>query len=225
MNWRIPPALAALVAPFACGSDGGAAMDSTSSSSESSSSESSSSSSDEGPTAPAECVAVGWDDSAAKFAELLELNSGAYWYSTTQVVSDSIAAVCTYKTSVSFVDGVPTRRRFEGPTWFGDPNHMPDPEGVCYEVEFDESDAAAVGSTASDFAAQPRPLDQLYDACCTEVLSLAPEQYNVTFTTFDNGLMRFCRAYEADCVENCWHGAADWGPIEIDELGFGPLPG
>jgi hypothetical protein len=171
MNWRTPLALAILLASLACGSDGGAAMESTSSSSESSST-SESSSSDEGPTAPAECVAVGWDDSTAKFEELLELNSGEYWYSTTHVVSDSLAAVCTYKTSVSFVDGMPTRRRFEGPTWFGDPNHMPDPEGVCYEMEFDETEAAAVGSTPSDFAAEPRPLTQLYEACCSEVLSL-----------------------------------------------------
>lgn len=137
---------------------------------------------------------------------------GCYFYTTSQESGfiDGLTPECRYHTTVIVAAGVVVERRFERAADSGDD---------C-AANFVET-GAAVGTTQNDIAAPAVTLDEVYAACCTEVLQLQPaEEYDITFGVDEHGWIKTCWAYPLGCVDGCSQGP--YGPaLSIGTLQFG----
>jgi hypothetical protein len=71
-------------------------------------------------------------------------------------------------------------------------------------------EADQIGSSSALVVAPPWTLDQVYDACCEDVLSL--DSARKTFEVDSNGLISRCYAHYASCVGEC-------SPVGPEEFG------
>jgi hypothetical protein len=168
---------------------------------------------------PAACAAVGWDTSYTTFRALVEQAGGRYWYWVRYpVYGGGFSAECYYTTTLEVADGVVIRRILEAAELVpgGDPS-------VCTEPPFDET-GAEVGAHESDVAGEPLLFDAYYESCCEDILTIQPaEDYDISFSTSDNGIVNACTAYEHGCADGCTVGPDGFGSAQF-ELGLGPLP-
>lgn len=144
-----------------------------------------------------------------------DANANTYYYSVVRGVGGLMPPdYCIYRTLVAVADGQVIERRFEIAEMIGNPS--------CDEPFAEEGDK--VGSNMSDFAAPPVTVDALYGACCDMVLHIEPaDEYTVTFTTDEDGLMQSCYYVANGCADGC-----DGGPLgaalEFEALEFGAPP-
>ncbi len=52
----------------------------------------------------------------------------------------------------------------------------------------------------------PKTMDQVYEQCEMQVLSLDPNQNVIEFTIDRNGLIQKCQARSIYCADDCWEG-------------------
>jgi len=144
-----------------------------------------------------------------------DANANTYYYSVLRGVGGLMPPdYCIYRTLVAVADGKVVERRFEISDQIGNP--------MCDEP-FVEKDAE-VGTKMSDFAAPAVTVDALYGACCDMVLHIEPaDEYTITFTTDEDGLMQACYYVANGCADGC-----DGGPLgaalEFEVLEFGAPP-
>lgn len=177
-------------------------------------------SSSTGEAVPAACAAVGWDTSYDAFRTLVGEVPGQYWYSSRHAIYYSgFSPDCWYTTTVEVMGGVVIRRVLSEPELArgGDPS-------ACTEPPFDEM-GADVGAHDTTIAGPPWLLDELYDRCCDDILAIEPaDEYDITFTTFDNGVIRSCYAVQHDCADGCDFGPQGFGTNGLEQFELGPLP-
>ncbi len=121
---------------------------------------------------------------------------------------------CIYRTMVVVVDGAVVERRFEVAEKVGNP--------VCDEPFLEKGED--VGTQVVDLAAVPATVETLYAACCDDVIHIEPaDDYMVTFTADDKGLMNQCYYIANGCADGC-----DGGPLgaslSFESLVFGAAP-
>jgi hypothetical protein len=144
-----------------------------------------------------------------------DANANTYYYSVLRGVGGLMPPdYCIYRTLVAVADGKVVERRVEISDQIGNP--------MCDEP-FVEKDAE-VGTKMSDFAAPAVTVDALYGACCDMVLHIEPaDEYTITFTTDEDGLMQACYYVANGCADGC-----DGGPLgaalEFEVLEFGAPP-
>ena len=177
-------------------------------------------SSSTGESVPAACVEAGWVTSVDAFRTLVGQVPGQYWYSSRHAVYYSgFSPDCWYTTTVAVEGDVVIRRILSEPELArgGDPS-------ACTEPPFDEM-GADVGAHDTTIAGPPWQLDELYDRCCEDILAIEPaDEYDITFSTFDNGVIRSCYAFEHNCADGCDFGPEGFGTNGLEEFGLGPLP-
>jgi hypothetical protein len=138
-----------------------------------------------------------------------------YWYSVIRYTSGfEDVAHCHYRTIVAVSAGTVVERRFEVYDKFGDIECNP----PWIET------GADIGSHDISRAGPAVTFDALYAACCDEVFHVEPaEEYTVTFTTDEAGLMATCYTLAMGCGEGCDDGPYDHS-LDVEQVAFGPLP-
>jgi hypothetical protein len=114
-------------------------------------------------------------------------------------VESSTEPGCLHLTTITVEDGVVVRRRFHDA-------HMGENCEAGFVEEIDQ-----VGSLSALGAAPPWTLDQVYQACCEDILSLDSAQARQSFIVDSNGLIKHCSANDASCNGEC-------DPIGLEEF-------
>ncbi len=99
-------------------------------------------------------------------------------------------------TTISVLNGAVTKREFES----YNSDNQGGKELVHSYVEVGEEIGADVEG------ADPLTLDELYDICKKEYLTVDSNTNTVYFTEFDNGLVQSCGYVPNNCVDDCFRG-------------------
>lgn len=54
--------------------------------------------------------------------------------------------------------------------------------------------------------ARPLTIDELYELCISEYLTVDEEENEVYFETFDDGIVNLCGYFPKGCSDDCYHG-------------------
>lgn len=167
------------------------------------------------------CDAYAFVESRATWQALRDEHDDTYWYTAhLGSISGFGPNRCSAITLVVVESGSVVRRvRYEATGFDG---YLEE----CGEPFVEEGDE--VGSHARNTAtAPPWTLDDVYAACCAELLAVEwPRDTQVLFNVDRDGLLRGCEAYDATCCDHPPWGPAGWGgdPIAIVEVGFDAPP-
>lgn len=173
-----------------------------------------------GPDVPEACRARGWDLDYAYFQQQVAGGGGRYWYTTRRALYETgFSPDCYYSTTIEVDAGAVIRRVLEGP----EPASGGDITS-CTDAPFDES-GDALGSHDTGVAGPLWTGDDVYLACCDDVLAIEPaDEYDVGYGTSDDGLLSVCNATAKGCADGCTSGPDGFGNGEAFVWGFGPLP-
>jgi hypothetical protein len=166
------------------------------------------------------CAELGWDDSWDAFVAARDTASGQYWYRVERGLNKWGAwPNCLYETVIVVDGGAVVRREIR----LAQEEKYPDVE-PCDPIDVVE-EGADIGTTDEAYAALPWTLEQLYGACCDDILSSDPKEYYINFQTSPEGLMQYCNHSPVNCADSCGVPPEGYnGEIAIAEVGFGPPP-
>ncbi len=117
------------------------------------------------------------------------------------------------RTRVVVRNGVPTERHYKAQHMDGGPT-----DGWV-EVGPDELHTHTQGTEAV-------PMETLYDECKTEILTLDPNEYSISLSFDDRGLLSNCSAFPKLCMDDCSFGprVSELVFDEVTSCECGPLP-
>jgi hypothetical protein len=173
-----------------------------------------------GPDVPQACLDRDWDDHYASFQQHVAAANGRYWYTSRRYVyATGFTPDCVYTTTIEVDAGVVVRRILGEP----EPVRGGDPT-ACTDAAFDEM-GAEVGTHDAPSAGPAWTGDQVYVACCEDILAIEPaENYDIEYYANEEGLLLECYALEQNCADGCDFGPDEFDANSVDEWGFGPLP-
>lgn len=196
------------------GSSIGTTGDSVSSTTVSSTTVSSTTDESTGGDVPQACIEQGWDVSLATFASFSEAANGTYYYVRQSGGSGFEGLECVYETTIEAAQGVIVRRSFA----IDSPIPGETVEDCIEQPWVEEADA--IGTHESVFAPRPYTMEELYAGCC-EILALQPaEEYSITFSVDDAGIVDACDGWYADCADGCGIGVDDFYGFYLQEFAF-----
>ncbi|MBD8488044.1 hypothetical protein IFO69_04725 [Echinicola sp. CAU 1574] len=99
-------------------------------------------------------------------------------------------------TTITVLKGLVTKREFQ--------SYLPDNEGGQELVYSYVEEGEKIGADTE--GAEPITLDELYDVCKEEYLTVDPNSNTIYFTEFDNGLVKSCGYVPQNCVDDCFFG-------------------
>ncbi|WP_215223345.1 hypothetical protein [Echinicola shivajiensis] len=132
------------------------------------------------------------EKSEKKWQVLKSQNDESYRYQ----VSTSSWTGYSSQTTITVQNGLVTKRVFK--------SYNVDNEGGQELVDFYVEEGEEVG--VNEEGTDPLTLDELYDICKEEYLSVDPKINTIYFTAFDNGLVQSCGYVPESCVDDCFFG-------------------
>lgn len=82
--------------------------------------------------------------------------------------------------------------------------------GVSSQTDSYMETGSDIGSHAK--GAVPRTIDDLYEICGADVLTIDPDQNTITWQTYPDGLLQICSYFPINCADDCSTG------VNIGEL-------
>lgn len=136
---------------------------------------------------------MNYPESVQAWEELKAINGGSYIYQTTFTSWTGDG----HTTEIRVDDGIVTMRAYQE----FDANQSNGEKTIIYSYR---EVGADVGSNMK--GAQPRTIDELYQTCASDFLTVDAESNTVYFETTNDGLMTICGFVPDGCVDDCFNG-------------------
>lgn len=141
---------------------------------------------------------MSYDESLKKWEALKKVNGNSYVYQISFTSWTGYGNI----TEITVVDGVVTERKFESFNYDHKQNKR-----IISETYIEDKNKLGTNS----YGASPVSIDQLYETCAKNYLTVDPANNTIYFQTTPEGIMTTCGYYPFGCADDCYEGISITG--------------